>query len=313
MPRVPNTNDGTDAAPRLRLDLNAGTLWNLPEWSAAPKGDERAQLRALAAFGFAGVQHIDPKLPLALGLPATGMGRVDKPDDADALARSHKELGLDATTLHVGTGLESDGEVDALVGAVIEAAAAHAYPLYIETHRATVTQDMRRTVDLIGRFPDIRFNADLSHWYTGHEMTYGDIDRKLGFIAPVLERVRFLHGRIGTSGCMQVPVGEADDGAHLDHFKEMWTRAFAGFLSSAAPGDFICFAPELLPASIPLGEQTFHLNYARLTAKTDGGREEESDRWQQALLLCEIARGCFAEAERRLEGGLGRSESRLSA
>jgi hypothetical protein len=50
---------------------------------------------------------------------------------------------MDATTLHVGTGFESDVEMDALAGAVLEAAERHGQPVFIETHRATMLQDMR--------------------------------------------------------------------------------------------------------------------------------------------------------------------------
>ena len=67
----------------------------------------------------------------------------------------------------------------------------------------------------------------------------------------------------------------------------MWTRCFRGFLASAAPGDAIVFAPELLPA---------RLGYARRLRDAGGNWREESDRWTDALRLCEIARDAFGRA-----------------
>ena len=157
-------------------------------------------------------------------------------------------------------------------------------PLYPETHRATLFQDMWRTVRFADMFPDLRFNGDFSHWYTGLEMVYGGFDAKFDFIRPVLDRIRFLHGRIGNPGCMQVDIGEGDAGEHpyVEHFRKLWTASFAGFLRSARPNDSICFTPELLAPEI---------YYAR----TFQGREE-SARWEQSLVLRRIARECFDAA-----------------
>jgi hypothetical protein len=187
--------------------------------------------------------------------------------------------------------MESDAEIDRLVEAIVAASLKHRVPLYVETHRATITQDIWRTVELVKRHPDVRFNGDFSHWYTGLEMRYGDIDAKLAFLAPVFERVRFFHGRIGTGGHIQVDVGDGADRPWIDHFREMWTRSFLGFLRSAKPGDYVVFAPELLPATI---------FYAWGATNAKGELVEEGDRWQQSLVLKRIAEECFAEAHRRL-------------
>jgi hypothetical protein len=118
-------------------------------------------------------------------------------------------------------------------------------------------------------------------------MVYGGFEKKVAFIQPVLDRVRFLHGRIGNPGCMQVDVGCAEDAAqrpYVAHFRALWTAAFGGFLKSAASGDSICFTPELLAPGI---------YYAR----TFGG-QEECDRWRQSSVLRQIARECYADAAR---------------
>jgi len=126
-------------------------------------------------------------------------------------------------------------------------------------------------------------------------MTFGDFEGKLDFLAPVFQRIRYLHGRIGTSGNIQVDIGEGtgSDQPHVDHFRAFWTRSFAGCIASAqhdtggASGFEIGFAPELLPAEI---------GYARRVPGPDGTMQEEGDRWQQSLVLSRIASECFAAA-----------------
>jgi hypothetical protein len=257
-------------------------------------------LGALRDAGYDGVQMIEP-LPATLadkardlGLEVCGSGRVNLPADAWRLARQARRLGLGQLTIHLGWGLEDEAEGLALIDAVLEASDGEGVSMHVETHRATLFQDIWRTVRFVEQRPELRFTADLSHWYTGLEFVYGGIDRKLAFISPVLDRVDSMHGRIGDPGCMQVDIGErpwVDARPYVEHFRAMWARAFEGFLARRGPeADFI-FAPELLSPAIYYGRQT------------DG--REESDRWAQALVLVTLARETFDQARdgaRRVAG-----------
>lgn len=285
---IANTNDGTKRQPYLRRDINLNSLRGLPGTSTGPQGDERALYEGAKAAGFQGIQKGDPALCRELGLGLSWAVRLNRVGEAAPVAQWAADSGYECMTVHLAYGVEDDDEVDRLVEDVLSASQRHALPIYVETHRATITQDMWRTVKLVGRFPELRFNGDFSHWYTGHEMPYGDFGAKLDFIAPVLERVRFLHGRISTPGCIQVDIGDGRNRPHVDHFRIFWTRAFAGFLKTAQPGDYLCFTSELLGP-----EQA----YARTFPDVNGVMVEEGDRWQQALLLCQIATECFTAAQ----------------
>ncbi len=279
---------------RLRLDMNLGTVWGLPSWSSAPR--DRVQLiAALRDLGVEGVQGHDLADFMAAGLIGCGLGRVLRPADANAIALDHKRRGYALTTLHVGSGLESDAEMDALAAAVLEASSRHAYPLLIETHRATMTQDIRRTVDLIDRFPDLRFNGDFSHWYTGLEVTYGDFDAKLRFLAPLFSRVRYLHGRVGDPGAIQRSLIACRGEPFVEDFRRLWRCCFDAFLASSSDGDVLPFAPELLPHSVKLGKERTptRLYYARLGPVGRGRMGEESDRWIDAKAMLTLAREEF--------------------
>jgi hypothetical protein len=285
--RIPSTSDNGTAAPRMLPMLNLGNLAELPAWSSVPKGSDAERIAAFVAAGIAGLQGEPSEASCEAGLVHAAGGRINLPGEIAPMAARWKQAGFACATLHVGWGHEDDDLIDALVREVLAASANEDLPLFIETHRATITQDTWRTVRMIERNPDVRINADFSHWYTGLEMVYGDWHEKLAFLQPVFERVRFFHGRIGNSGCIQMPLDHPSMPRAITHFRELWTRSFAGFLRTAKPGDWIAFAPELLHPSI---------NYAPTARCPNGAYDESSDRWREALDLLTLADECFAAA-----------------
>jgi hypothetical protein len=290
-------NDGSATPPKLLVYLNLDNLAELPDGSAWGGYDGSARYRQLMVDGFEGVQLTTDAPALANApLPHCGLDRINTPGEAEAIVAKHALRGDLCLTVHAGWGLEDDDEVIRLVEAILAASNQHRLPVFIETHRATITQDIWRTVQITKRFPEIRFNGDFSHYYCGQELVYGNWEEKLEFMAPIFDRVGFIHGRIASSGCMQVPIGPDINSrppqAHgeidyLVHFKELWTRAMVGFLRGATSGDVLVFAPELLPG-------TYY--YARLFPDASGQMVEESDRYAQAILYKELAYACFAEA-----------------
>jgi hypothetical protein len=275
------------------------TLRCYMNWLALDGLSEPAEgyVAALHAAGYDGIQLVSStpegvaEKARALKMGICGSGRVNMPADAAEIARAAQDQAFECVTLHVGWGLENDDELDRLVAAVLDATAKYGIPLYPETHRATIFQDMWRTVRAVERFPDLRFNCDFSHWYTGSEMVYGTFERKFDFIRPVIERGRFVHGRIGNPGSIQVDIGEGNgtEQPFVHHFRRLWTAVFTNFLQRTAPDETISFAAELLGPDI---------YYAR---QFEG--REESDRWHQSMVLTRIARECFAMAS-QVEAGL---------
>lgn len=286
-------NDGSEDAPKLKCYLNLDNLFDLPSESCWPGLQGEEALHKLKEDGFEGVQVTDLS-PRSDVLPYCGLDRVNAPDEVEETFRKHKDLGDSCITLHLAWGIEDDDEVDRLVHAVLEASDRHQLPAFVETHRATVTQDMWRTVHLLQRHPALLLNADYSHYYCGQEIVYGDIDQKLDFMQPIFERTGFMHGRIAAPGCMQMPIEGlnrvprlATGADYQADFKRMWTLAMSGFIQHTAAGDVLIFAPELLTSSI---------YYARVFPDANGVLREESDRYAQALLYTEFARDCFAAA-----------------
>jgi hypothetical protein len=292
-------NDGSNQSPKLRVFLNLDTLKDLPADSRGPGFEDSLLFAQLAPDGFEGVQlTTDEPVPAFLRLPYCGLDRINTPEEAGETVEKHIARGDLCITVHAGWGTEDDDDVFRLVDAILAAGEKHKLPIFFETHRATITQDIWRTVRIANKFPDIRFNGDFSHYYCGQELVYGDWAVKLDFMEPIFERIGFLHGRVASSGCMQVPIGadlfsppiQAHGAAnYLEHFKEMWIRAMAGFLRNAAKGDVLIFAPELLSG-------TYY--YARKFPDALGRLEEECDRYEQAILLKDLARFCFEQASK---------------
>jgi hypothetical protein len=293
-------NDGSAEAPRLKIYLNLDTLADLRPGSEWPGLEGLPAYQRLLSDGFEGVQ-ITSGAPPEARMPHCGLDRISAPGEADAVAAQHAARGDQCITVHVGWGLENDDEVDRLVEAVLTASNNHQLPIFIETHRATITQDLWRTVQITRRFPEVRFNGDFSHYYCGQELVYGDWNTKLAFMDPIFERIGFMHGRIASSGWIQAPIDsdlnsrprQADGVAnYLDHFKDLWTRAMYGFLRTADRGDVLIFAPEILA-------RTYY--YARTFPDAGGNLVEESDRYNQARTYGRLAIACFAQAKRLLE------------
>jgi len=294
-------NDGSSDGPKLQIFLNLDTLLELSPQSLWPGLEGEAMVERLKADGFQGVQV--PGANRIAGFPHCGLGRVNTPAEALPLARQHADLGDLCLTLHVGWGIEDDDEAFRLVEAILEASETTRLPIFIETHRATITQDMWRTVQIVKRFPEARFNGDFSHYYCGQEMVYGGEDFmsgvpiKMKFMAPIFDRIGFMHGRIASPGSMQMPIDDTSNrpaaamgmANYLADFRTMWTRAMQGFLANAGPGDILVFAPEILAP-------TYY--YARVFRNQSDSFVEESDRYEQALLYRQVALECFQTARR---------------
>lgn len=279
---------------QLRCYMSLLAFDSFPQNATAPQkcfGDRLAELKAA---GFEGVQFDGtPAAGQVTGCRNAGMGmaasgRINLPKEADEIAARTAASGCECVTVHAGWGIENDVEASRLIESILSASERHKTPIYFETHRATITQDIWRTVQFVNTFPEMRFNGDFSHWYAGQEMVYGGFGKKVAFLAPVLARVRFLHGRIANPGCIQAPVVEG--ATFVEHFKQLWTGSFRGFLVDESSADTICFAPELLGPEI---------YYAQIFGNT-----EPTNRYLESLKLMRIAQECFANAQ-QAEAGEG--------
>ena len=267
-------------APQLLVYAHSWGLLELPG-GRQPWTFEEA-LEHVAAAGFDGIQA-EPERGRAIldrGLRFAAGGRANNTQEIDALVARATDAGAHCVTLHLGWGDEDDEAIDRLVHAVLAAADRHHTPVFIETHRATVAQDLWRTTRLIERIPDIRFNGDYSHYYVAHEVPYRGFPSFRERIQPVLERTAFFHARVSNGQCVQVSIADPANHAHLEHFKELWRSAMRLWRAQAQPDAVLPFVPELGPPAS---------GYALTFIDEQGRRREAADRWAETVRLKDVA------------------------
>lgn len=267
-------NDGSTNPPRLRPTHAMWGLIGLPrggtEWSL----DEK--FRRVAEAGFEAVEcwpdertggeiaDTLAKYGLRLGYGA----RSGEVGEFRKKVGHAKSLGADYLNCHLEGPYNTDGEIEALVRGVMALSDDEGIPMFIETHRGTVTENLFRVWELVRRVPDVRFCLDLSHYAVGSEFTAMTSEK----LAPVLERAGSFHARVSNGQQIQVDVGDGSTGPARD-FVNLWGIAMRHWKESAVPGDVLPFVSEL-------GPPTYGIVDAR------GG--ETSDRWEQSLVMRQL-------------------------
>ncbi len=150
-------------------------------------------------------------------------------------------------------------------------------PIFYETHRARLTQDLPFFLRMLDALPHIPLTADLCHYVVAGEWDLPFDEAKHAAIARVLRQARAFHGRIATAHQVQAPVG----GHHqpwLDLFLGWWRQGFAQWREQAAADDTLSFMVELGPPPY---------------AVVDAGGRELTDRWAEARQMMALVRGLW--------------------
>nr|WP_296765822.1 hypothetical protein [Rhodococcus sp. (in: high G+C Gram-positive bacteria)] len=176
-------------------------------------------------------------------------------------------------------------EAAAIVSRWYRRAADDGIELELETHRNTVTNDLRFTSAMIDHLdPDLLLAVDLSHFVCANELPdipEAETEHHLG---RVLNRAGSIQGRIATRCQVQVPLGYPQHAGWESRFRSWWT---AGFSAIRAGGRSAMFCTELGP---------------RPYAWTDRHGDEVSDRWSEAALtLKQWATDAFVSSGRTSE------------
>ncbi len=280
-------NDGSANAPRLCVQHSLWSLGKLPmngetEWTFTEK------FARVKAAGFEAVE---------CWLNDANEREVKDALDAEGLrlVLGHRPFSLDDTRQTVARAVRLGADfvfaqpADAFtpLAAVAEIcregrklANAQGIAFFVETHRNNFTENLPQTRQLIEQVPDVRFTGDLSHFVVVGEFYGWEDERAAERMAPVLQRVSHLHGRISNGEAVQVDVGDGT-GQTAQFFVTLWATAMRHWLQGAQPGDVFPFASELGPP--------------RYAITTPDGKEF-SDRWEQSLVMKRLAEQAWRQA-----------------
>jgi sugar phosphate isomerase/epimerase len=205
-----------------------------------------------------------------------------------SIAERAQALGVSFLNAQVHDAFTSDAGAVARLEALYAECDAIGMPLFIETHRGTVTQDLRRTIEYGRRVPRIRYTLDASHYVVAGEVTEpGLVPRFVEALSEIIRRSSSIHARVSNGEQVQVDVGDGT-GTLVTPYRAWWTSAYRHWLAEAALGEFFPFVCELGPAPYAITVP----NGASLPAGA-----ELSDRFAQALVFKRMAEAIRADVE----------------
>jgi sugar phosphate isomerase/epimerase len=224
---------------------------------------------------FAGVDQILRRgLMVGVGMPVHDVAA------SRGIVEGAYERGVLFLNAQVHDGHTPDAEAMAKLEALYELCDGVGIPLYIETHRGRITQDLIRTVDYARRLPRMLFTLDASHYVVAGEVNFPDEDGTFNrLLDEIIARSACIHARVSNGEQVQVDIGDGT-GALVKPFVRWWTSAYQQWQARSRPGDLFPFVCEL-------GPRPYSIAAPAGTGIPEGA--EISDRAAQALVLKRLA------------------------
>jgi len=150
--------------------------------------------------------------------------------------------------------------------------------VHVETHRDRMTTDLFFTLQLLDCFPDLRLTADVSHYLVGREFAWPVDEVNHALIHRIQDNAWGIHGRIASREQAQIALGFPQHQGWVALFMEWWEYAIRSWRKRAKPDAVLTFLCELGPPPYAI---------------TGPDGTELSDRWQDALVMKDMARSLW--------------------
>ena len=279
--------------PQLQPVLNLATIEHAVSAESAPRfalGGLRGFAQA-RADGFAALHSLMLfagccREAMAADMPCYQSAIVSVDQLAKAVPRWQQQ-GFAAATVIVGQGGCSRERCIAEAKQLVAIAEQTHFPLFLELHRNSISEDIEHCLAIVAACPAIRFNADFSHYITAYrldQLSSAQMSTFLQQIQPILQRVRFFHLRFASSDAIQL--NQAGTRA-MQAYAALCFGVFSHFKQQAVAGQVMPVAPELLS---PL------TGYCDLQRGQQGHRECDS-RYQAARQLIHWVEQLFQQRD----------------
>lgn len=154
-------------------------------------------------------------------------------------------------------------------------------PVFVETHRYRLTNDLLFTLDILKEMPNLKLLGDLSHYVVGHEIPLDESASKdIKHLQIIMSNCHAYHGRVASREQVQIPISFPQHAPWVDAFYDLWKWGFTNWQQRAQPGDTLSFTCEL-------GTHPY--------AITDKNGHDITDRWEESLTLKSMAEGIWQE------------------
>ena len=151
-------------------------------------------------------------------------------------------------------------------------------PILFETHRHGLLNDLYPTLDLLDLIPELRLNADLSHFVVDREFALPPSPADEAMITRVLDRSWAFQGRIASNEQVQIQIGFPQFAGWVARFEAWWEQGFRSWRARAPTDGVATFLCELGPPPYAI---------------TGPDGRELSDRFAEALRLRDRARALW--------------------
>lgn len=270
------------------------SMWAMQNDQGLLPSSLESQLTKIAEAGFDGItdHFYEPlaarelsRLARGFGLQIEGQVFPRTIDDLQPALEIASEYGCHHLTIQADSRPRSLKEALRLLEGWQRLAEQVAFPVLVETHRYRLTNDLHFTLGLLEELPDLKLLADLSHYVVGREIPLppGADDQQQ--IQRILRNSWGFHGRVASCEQVQVPISFAQHRPWVELFSDWWKRGIADWLGRKQVAGSLSFTCELGPPPYAI---------------TDRFGRDITDRWEESLLMKDLARQLWSDCTQSL-------------